>query len=200
MAGLSSEELWNEAEAAFINVMKLLAEQLSSKGINLPTHKLNIVDVGAGQMPYGLALERWARSMAKEVTLVAVDPVYSLGGWESRFYPVKPGSAIKQLALPLENASSALKGLGIEKIDLLTLFNPNPSDTPKVRSLDELCKGTPILGALDGPFSPDIDWEMMMQGYRVVNKIHNPSSRKMESAWGREYSPAFIALPRSFGQ
>lgn len=187
---------WDRAERAFVNMMYLSGDQLLFRGVKLPSDMLTIVDVGAGPMPYGHALEEWALSVAKNVSIVALDPVYSFAGQRAAFYPTHIRS-ITKLALPIESAVPALQALGISTVNLLTLFNPAHGATPNMRSLGELCKGVPILGAVDGLLDANMIQELgKKQGY-AVNILKNPFTSGMQLPWTRDYNPMFVAVPRS---
>lgn len=63
---MNDPQAWAKAEFAFKGMMNQLKYGLASQEISLPSDELTIVDVGAGGMPYGLALEAWAREQARE--------------------------------------------------------------------------------------------------------------------------------------
>ncbi len=195
--------LLREADRAFIYMMRMLADNLRFKGIHLPKDMLTVVDVGASNMPYGVALEFWALRQAKETRVIAVDPEYSLPERRRNFFPpyLSEGlSCIEPVASYVEEAVPKLKGVGVERIDLITLFNPSPLyPLPDVANLAELCERTPIIGSVNCPVPHSVDHlvnGLSKQGYSVSLLANDVSDHVLQS-YVFSYDPMFIALPKS---
>lgn len=185
----------------FIGMMHALVTELGFQGVHLPKDRLTIVDVGARNMLYGVALELWALQQAKKVRVIAVDPEYCSPEGGKNFFPPHASeglSGIEQLASYVEEALPKLKSIGVERIDIITLFNPNPlCPLPNVASIAELCKGTPVIGAIDRPIQYSIDHlvkGLSWQGYTVTCQPHN-ASHHMKQSYIFDYNPVFVALP-----
>lgn len=191
-----------EAEKAFITLMDTLAEIVENEWkIALPKDKLTIVDVGAGDMPYGLALEQWAKGRAQKETVAAIDVYYSQNPAHHFYYPAKYGTDTEIIPIPsfLETSRHLLEKEGITKIDFLTLFNPNPGRSlPNFRHIKKLCKDAPILGALDGHY-PEFELAMERQGYMIAaTRQVSPSQLTVLAGFGdltHRFSPLFVAIP-----
>lgn len=207
-------------EMAFVYMMNDFASQLAAEGRGLPRDALTIVDVGARNMPYAAAMERWAKQQAKKVRIVAIDvsydPNYPFSYWNTHPKMIDP--AIELIGGRVEDALPKLKEIGIQKIDLITMFNPALREDPMlglgvipdVKNLDELCNGTPIVGAKGyGPSRPPredylgfptsinvLEQALIEMGYRVIF-MGNPVSKQLQIRFGFDYNPLFIALPRS---
>lgn len=189
-------------DRAFIYMMETLAGELEAQGIRLPTDKLTIVDVGAGSMIYGLALETWAYHRARQPRIIAVDPEYALPERKGLFLPPRASdgkSSIEQIACHIEDALPVLKELGIQKVDLVTLFNPSPLvPLPNLRSLDALCGEVPVIGAVHAPLEFSVNHlvsELASQGYKVITRT-NHNSQYMRK-YAHSFDPQFVALQKS---
>lgn len=195
-----------ETDDAFISMMGILVKELAARGVSLPSGSLTVLDVGAGHMPYGLALERWAQQQAQQVRVVAIDKRYNES--EYYFYPKEFSnhSNIEQIAAPVEQALGKLRAAGVAGIDLITMFNVYPTALSRgvisgVRSLEELCKdthkGVPVVGAVDEPWHVYLfEKELSGLGYEFWH-WHNPHAQPLSEGFG--YSRLFVAVPKLRG-
>ncbi len=201
---MMSLEDFLEAEKVFAQTMDELLRRLNSKGVTLPTSELQIVDVGAGEMPYGRALEEWARKQYETVRIVAVDPIYAsvpLFVPFNQFNPFSRTGNIEKLPSCVEQAAPLLKEMGFSRIGMITLFNPNTfAPLPRIKELGDLAKGVPVVGSISDGINANKrfgEW-LSGQGY-AYELFQNPASRSfdMVRAFGRNYEVLFVAQPKS---
>ena len=187
------------ADNAFIKMLSIMTNELALQGVILPDDSITLIDIGSGSMQYGFALERWANQKAERVRIIAIDGDYTPSYY---FHPrdtVLGQSSIEQLPGHVEEALPMLKRLGVEKIDLATLFNPDLHEPfPNISSLDELCR-FPVIGV--PAFTSDkepLTARLNRQGYRV-KFIDNPVAREIAVGPGGfnfTYYPMFVAIPQ----
>lgn len=184
------------AEQAFIGVMNALGAYITGKGFSLPKNELTVIDLGSGNMLYGNALERWASQQAEKARIIAVDEAY-LYGDSCYFIPAsRGGTRVEKLASTAEEAVPALKQIGAERVDLLTMFHPDlPLVKASIKPLEALC-GSPLVGAL---FLDDL-WQRLecrlsSIGYGL-ELFRNPRSKEISESFALPYSPLFVALKK----
>ncbi len=186
------------AELAFIGVMNALGAYIAGKGFPLPKNELTVVDLGSGNMPYGSALERWASQQAEKARIIAVDEAY-LHGDSCYFIPASRGETkVEKLASTAEEAVPALKQIGVERIDLLTMFHPDLSLVKaSAKVLEALC-GSPLVGAL---FLDDL-WQRLEYGLNSTGYglefFRNPRSKEISESFIFPYLPLFVALKKDY--
>lgn len=221
-------EFIEQGKIAVNSMMNALLEYLKQRGVTLPSDELTVVDVGAREMPYGLGLKQWAQQQAKVVRVFAVDGVYGSlwpNGYPNFLIPdgfrnhvdvqaitgiMQVNAAVGFYADKDYNASDKLKKLGVRKIDLITLFNPNLAWLPDLRGLEELCSRTPVVGAHtdltngDGSINEGSKLrftnELSEMGYEVVAFMPNPVPQFwrvfISNYVSYAYDPLFVALPK----
>lgn len=186
------------AEQAFIGVMNALGAYIAGKGFPLPKNELTVVDLGAGNMPYGSALERWASQQAEKARIIAVDEAY-LKKDSCYFIPAsRGGTRVEKLASTAEEAVPALKQIGAERIDLLTMFHPDlPLIKASAKPLEALC-GSPLVGAL---FLDDL-WQDLERGLSSTGYglefFRDSRSTAISESFVLPYSPLFVALKKDY--
>lgn len=190
--------LLKQEDNLFIYLMSLLARRLAENGFELPKDELTVVDVGAGFMTYGLALEAWAQANSAKPRLVAVDPMYA---HTKNFYPkdVLEQSGIAQIASTVEEAKPHLEASGTNDISLITLFNPDPHRRfPDIRKLGRLSESVPVAGAVHAPF--DHSTNSLIKGLEgqdySVQTFGNDASLYLGGKYVHYFDPLFVALPR----
>lgn len=196
--------LSEQAQELFVRMMDELTAKLAEQGAVLPRTGLVVADIGSGSMPYALALERWALQYCAKPRIFAIDD----RGLES-FIPTQqnPSTVITRIPLLVEDAKKRLAALRVSKVHLFTMFNPYfESGLPNVAPLEDLAKGTPIVGAVaTGIEGYSVREQLAMRGYNVMlyksplsdfmRKNVGPLLNEGSELWS-PHDPMFIAVPK----
>lgn len=165
---------------------------VAAKALGKGSNGYVLVDVGSGSFKYGRSLLEWAKSRHEKAKVFAVDIV---GRELVARYP-----QVKFVPSRIEQAKEALEKEGVKKINLFTMFNPNPGIIPNPLALGEIAADAPLVVALpnDGAVR-EVDLllpQLRVNSYSPLVVLENPFKLPLRNYFGYQFSPLVVAVSR----
>ncbi len=171
---------------------------VAAKALGRGSNDYVLVDVGSGTFKYGQRLLNWAKSQHERAQVFAVDVI----GRELVKYR---SPQVKFIYGRIESswAREALEEEGVKKINLFTIFNPNPGIIPNPLALGEIAADAPLVLAIADPVRSDnfqldrmVLPTLQFYGYSPLVVLENPFKLSLIEYFGNyRFSPLVVAVP-----